>query len=169
MLARTVLFLVLVLMSNSKKNKFVKILLPIVVLIWGYVGYVTYDAFSSDSSEIQQTSIASSYTKPIIEKKESFELIPMDSDPFLGTLYKKPNLKRTASRNKSSNKELKWPNIQFQGIVSGRASAVYMISINGQQHLLSKGEEIQNVKLVKGSSESVSLQFEGQTKQFPIM
>lgn len=156
-------------MSNSMKNKFVKILLPIVVLIWGYVGYVIYDAFSSDDSEIQETPIASSYIKPTIEKKESFELIPMDSDPFLGTLYKKPKMNRTAARNKSPNKELKWPNIQFQGIVSGGASAVYMISINGQQHLLSKGEEIQKVKLIKGSSESVSLQFEGQTKQFPIM
>jgi hypothetical protein len=156
-------------MSSSKKNKFVKILLPIVILIWGYVGYVIFDAFSSDDTKIQKTPVESNYSKPTIEKKESFELIPIDSDPFLGTLYKKPKVNRTASANKSSKKEIKWPSIQFQGIVSGGASSVYMVSINGQQHLLSKGDEIQKVKLIKGSSENVSLQFEGQTKQFPIM
>lgn len=156
-------------MSSSKKNKFVKILLPVVILIWGYVGYVIFDAFSSDDSEIQKTPVTSNYTKLTIEKKESFELLPIDIDPFLGTLYKKPKTKRTASVNKPSKKEIKWPTIQFQGIVSGGASSVYMVSINGQQYLLSMGDEIQNVKLIKGSSEAISLKFEGQTKQFPIM
>lgn len=133
------------------------------------MGYVIYDAFTSDSNPEIANIVASNFVNPKIQKQETFDLLEIEKDPFLGTLYKKSSQTSRSSTTNISNKEIKWPAIIYQGIVSGGTSAIYMVSINGQQHLLSKNEVVESIKVIKGSREMITLKYEGQTKQFSIM
>lgn len=153
---------------KNKKN--IKILLPLVILIWGLLIYNVYDAFYPDSPSISKNQ-TKKYKAPEVKEKDTFSLLPIKSDPFLGTLYQKSKRQQINTNAKKSSNNINWPSIAYQGIVSGKNAKtnVYIISINGQQYLLKKGDTLQNIKVLKSSSSILRIQFKGQTKEFPIM
>ena len=152
---------------KNKKN--IKVLLPLVVIIWGILIFKIVDAFRPDDMNLQQ-GVVSSFKAPSVKEKEQFNLIAVESDPFLGTPYAKSSKKDNRAIKKVQN-ETPWPNIQYLGLVSDNnsKSKIFIISINGQQQLLAAGEITQDVKVVKGNSESVTLRFNGHTQVYSIM
>lgn len=152
---------------KNKKN--IKILLPLVIIIWGLLIYNIYGAFYPDSPSLSKNR-TKKFKAPTVKEKETFELLPIKSDPFLGTLYQKSQNKQISS-TKKSNKNSIWPNILFQGIVSDKNAKtnVYIVNINGRQFLLRKGDTLQNIKVLKGTKTSLKLKYKGQSKEFPIM
>jgi len=143
-----------------------KILIVVVVLIWGVLGFQLWDSFSGDQDTSVQTNTIG-YKKPVYNKREKFDLIPSDRDPFLGTLYRKSKAS-TGSKSKTQKEEIQWPTINYVGIVSDTQakSPIFIVSINGTQHLLSRGEQVTEIQLVKGSAEQVTLVYKGVRKQF---
>ncbi len=151
---------------KNKKN--IKILVPIVVLIWGLVIYNIVDAFSSEDMAMLKNT-ASTFKAPEVHKKEAFALLPIARDPFLGTMYHKPKAKKTT--RKTIRQEIVWPSIKYEGFISGtsKKTSVYLLNINGQQHLVKKGDTLQNIKVIRGNQENLKLKYKGQTKEFTIM
>jgi len=151
---------------KNKKN--IKILVPVVVLIWGLVIYKIVDAFSSEDMTMLKNT-PSTFKAPEVHEKETFALLPIQSDPFLGTMYHKPKAKKTTHRN--IRQEIVWPSINYEGFISGttKKTTVFMLNINGQQHLVKKGDILQNIKVIKGNQENLKLKYKGQTKEFTIM
>lgn len=144
------------------------VLLVIVILVFGVVGYQFFGYFYPDKVETSKI-IISNFKAPIIKKKDIFSLLPTDTDPFLGTIYKNPNkISKIKSKLKSSTP---WPTINYFGIVSDKnaSSSVYIVSINGKQHLLKKGDTIQKIKVIRGSNEAISIKYAGVTKEFTLM
>jgi hypothetical protein len=141
------------------------------MVIWGVLIYKIVDAFTSDDVSIAKAQKAD-FKPPTGIQKDTFSLIPIGTDPFLGTVYAKS---RPASQHINAVRKLKteklWPRIGYFGIVSDKksTSSVYIVSINDQQFLLKKGDTLQGLKIIKGSEENISIRFEGQTKEFPIM
>lgn len=142
-----------------------------VIVIWGFLIYKIVDAFSSENAAIAKIQKAN-FKPPRIILKDTFSLVPVEADPFLGTTYakSKPSIHNVnSSRNPKSEKQ--WPSIEFFGIVADKksTSSVYIVSINGQQFLLKKGDTLQKLKILKGSEDNIFIRYEGQTKEFPIM
>lgn len=54
-------------------------------------------------------------------------------------------------------------NIVYSGMVSqsGTSKALYFLSIDGKQHIISTKEEIDGVKLLRGNSEHIILKYDG--------
>lgn len=152
------------------KNTKTKVLLAVVILIWGYFGISLYSGFGN-SDELAASIDKSSFKAPKILEREVFELEPIESDPFLGTLYKKQTAKVRNKTTTPKKETLIWPNIKYSGIVSDNnsASSVFILTVNGQQHLLRKGDTIQKLKILKGSKNNILIQFEGVTKEFSLM
>lgn len=152
---------------KNKKN--IKVLLPLVIIIWGILIFKIVDAFRPDDMTLQQ-GVVSSFKAPDVKEKEQFNLKVIENDPFLGTPYAKSNKKNNGAI-KSVQNETPWPSIQYLGLVSDNnsKSKVFIISINGQQQLVGAGEITQDVKVVKGNSESVTLKFNGHTQVYSIM
>jgi hypothetical protein len=152
-------------MSKFNSNKNVKYVLPIVIAIWGYFFFQLFDACSPDEVTLPQNSMGT-FKTPKIKQKESFELLPIENDPFLGTAYVKPKLKN--STPKTQNPETNWPNIQYLGLVQNTNSKdkVFVVTINGQQQVVKKGETINEITVLKGDDESLSLRFQGKTQVF---
>ncbi len=155
---------------NKKKNS--KILLLIVILIWGFLIYKIYDAFRPNEKNIRK-STPESFNPPLSQERDTFSLLPIDSDPFLGTAYvkKQVNTNKPAPNNRKKEEEVIWPVINYLGIVSDENSAtsVFILQINGQQHLVKKGETILEINLINGSQEKVILRYKGKEKEYSIM
>lgn len=154
---------------DLKNNKSAKnILLPIVVLVWGVVGYQFFDAFNPDEVTVSQIA-TSKFKVPVFKKKDTFSLLTTDVDPFLGKVYKKPT--RALKTKPKTIARTPWPSISYFGVVSNKnaSSSVYIVSINGQQLLLKKGDTIQKIKVLRGSNESIFIKYAGKTKEFTLM
>ncbi len=142
-----------------------------VIVIWGFLIYKIVDAFSSESTDIAKTQKAN-FKPPKGIQKDTFSLAPVETDPFLGTVYSKSKpTSQNANATYKSKSEKQWPDIGYFGTVADKksTSSVYIVSVNGQQYLLKKGDTLQNLKIIKGSEENIFIRHEGQTKKFPIM
>lgn len=155
-----------------KKKKNSKILLFIVIIIWGFLFYKIYDAFRPNPKNIR-TKAPETFIPPPNAEKDTFSLLPIERDPFLGTLYVKKNEKKIIHANKNKKKEddIVWPDIKYLGIVSDQdaSTSVFILQINGRQHLIKKGESIEGIQLVYGSNNNLQLRYKGKIKKYPLM
>lgn len=146
------------------KNKGnIKILLPAVVLIWALLIYKFVSALNPD--EIPETFFTqTTYEVPEIKERDTFSLLFTDYDPFLD----KAHTKRQNSKSQTIKfqKSIEWPDIKYLGRIADNSgkSGVYIISVNGSQHLLKSGESGSEIKVLSGSESSVKLGYNGQTK-----
>ena len=147
----------------GKVNPKSLILLAATVLVWGYFFY-RFWTISSAGENTGPSDVASTYMPEKVAKKEPFELIPTQRDPFLGTIKKKT----TKARKISIKKEpIDWPMISYLGMVEdgkGRTK-VFILQINGQQQLVSPKETVQEITLLRGNSEMAVVRYNGQTKE----
>ena len=82
-------------MSEARRNKKPpKYLLPAVIVIWAFAGFMVYRSCSSPSSQKDLVAAAPLATPKLAPTQpEKFELLEVEKDPFLD----KPVTKRTAS------------------------------------------------------------------------
>jgi len=153
-------------MLKNKKN--IRVLLPIVLVIYGLLFYNFFDALNPDELQLSSQKI-SAYTPAKVTVRDTFSMVPVTQDPFLGTLYQSGRKERSNKISKAT--DVIWPQIQYLGIVSDNNSnaTVFIVSINGKQWLGSKADVIGNLTIVKGTSKKIILRLEGQSKEFPIM
>ena len=151
------------------QKKVIQFALPAVIIIWGFVAFELFYYTNKEKSPTQHLAIQT-YKSPDIKKKETFELLPTESDPFLGKLYQKKSKPIIKQSRKSEKPPTKWPIITYHGVVSDNnsSSKIFVISINGEQSLMEKGDEIHGIKIVKSSEDSISLTFKGEVQQFPL-
>jgi len=97
------------------------------------------------------------------EKKDTFELVADYRDPFLGTL---PISKRKPIKSAVQKKPISKRNIVYSGLVSqtGSGNTMYFVSIDGQQHIMSKNQEINGVKLLKGNGQHITVRYDGRSE-----
>ncbi len=151
-----------------KGKKALYILLPLVAFIWGAIIIQVVGAFSDDDPLVTKSN---EVTITAIEEKERevFTLGEINRDPFLGTLYKpKKKIVKPVARVKKPT--ITWPSILYKGMVSGQSSAnaIYLVEINGTEHLMKKRQTTAEVTLVRGGSSSIRVKYKGKSKDFKI-
>jgi len=140
-------------------------LLVVVFIAWGILIYRFVSDLNADVVLPTQMLSAKVNFKNSTKPKQTFELLTLTTDPFLGKA--KSTSKKSAQKSSVSN-AAPWPQIKYLGIVAdkkGKAS-VFIIEIDGVQYLLNRLEEAKDVKVISGSLTKVSLRFNGQVKQF---
>lgn len=154
-----------------KKSTNIKILIPVVAVIWGLLIYKIIDAFHPE--EPTTTSIASTtFLAPLIKERDTFSLLPVERDPFLGTLYNPIKTQPNATKKILPKQEkAPWPQLTYLGSVKDKNSetTVFIIQLNGQQHIVKKGETIGEVKLLKGTAENIIITYNGSKREFSKM
>ncbi|WP_411031573.1 hypothetical protein [Spongiimicrobium sp. 3-5] len=150
------------------KNTKTYLLLTLVLLIWGLIGYKVFSGNSSNSED------GGSYEKPMVrtltvKEKDTFSILADYRDPFLGTFPKKQvkKVKRTLKSKKPPMPEIK---VQFTGLVTDKDGKrnIFFVTIDGQQHLMGPKDEINKVKLVSGNANSISIRINGKTRTIPL-
>ena len=131
------------------------VLLTLVLSIWGVIGYKIISATNPKSTEVVQHADVS-FTPSVKKEADTFSIQTTNRDPFLETLLVKNRLKTQRLKPKTS---LVWKPIVYHGIISNQNSKVkvFIISIDGQQYLIQRGQTINDIKLIRGHSKSVLL------------
>lgn len=152
-------------MSSLKSNRNVKYLLPMVLVIWGLFFFRLFDACSPDAPISKETSPVAKFNPPRSVPRESFELLPVERDPFMDREYRRPDISNISPGPKAE--KAPWPNLQYLGTVSDGDSGkrIFILNINGTQQLMSKGETLEGVTLLSGNTEKVTLGFKGERKE----
>lgn len=147
-------------------------LLVAVLGLWGTIGYKVISALNPDDAELVVENISVDFS-PEKTKIDTFSIVKVKRDPFLGKLLKSPN-KSSQSKRKTTTQnpdvESPWPQVQYQGMVKkqGATSGIFIITINQQQYLLKKNQEIGAVKLVNGSPKEIKVRFNKETKTIAV-
>lgn len=142
------------------KNKLnVKVLLPVVIAIWGIIGYQIYSAFLDE--DVTATTIKTEVAfKPIqVEKSDTFMLPVFERDPFLGTLKNTPKKTTNIKRNKAPIDFLKNVDIDYKGLIvnSNNSETIYVVNYNKVQYLLKKGQEVLGLKILSGTDNNLKI------------
>lgn len=150
-------------MLKSKSTLY--ILFPLVILIWGMLIYRIVGGVKEEPQVIPIAALPEE--KPIQKiKKDTFSLLPLTHDPFLGHSYRKKEPVKIISSAPAVKVE--WPEITYLGLVSdvGDSKQVHVIQINGKQFLITKGEDAQGVKIINFSQDGIILEFKGNRREF---
>lgn len=154
---------------KNKRNTY--LLLAVVIAVWGMIIYKMVNTFYPDK-KIAETEIAHAGFEPRpLKAQDTFSITAHQRDPFLGS-FESRKKKRAAKSVRSLPPKEEGPKIPigFSGMIAGKSTKehIYFVSINNQQHLMKINDEIQKVKLVKGSAKSIRIKHNNQLKTIPI-
>ncbi|KAB5492149.1 hypothetical protein [Flagellimonas hadalis] len=145
------------------KNTKTYILLGLVLVIWGIIGYKLISAFSPDPEPVTFMETTNFKSKNRAQK-DTFSLLANYRDPFLGTWNtSRPKKKQGAPVKKES---IEFPNIIYTGLVSGAHTKdhIYFVTIGGSQYLMKRGTQQNGVTLVSGTSKNIRVAYKGVVK-----
>lgn len=147
-----------------KKNTRTYVLLTVVALIWGTIGYKIISSLSSDP-ETGAQELAVSFKPLPVQKKETFAITADYRDPFLGTLPKKKKKKRLVS-TKPKAPAVPEVSIRYTGLMTDGSTnqKIFFVTIDGQQHLMNAKDEIAKVTLISGSAASIRIRHNNKTR-----
>jgi len=152
-----------------KANNTTYILLAVVLGIWGVFVVSFVNDLNPGDSQVELSLGTVSTGKRQVQPKAVFELVDTPRDPFLNTNYT-AQAKKTTTKTRVTNTAIVWPNIQYKGQIKSGSSknTVFVLAINGLEHILKAGSTASEVKIVQGSNQQVRLQFKGQIKTFEL-
>lgn len=149
-----------------KNKKTVYFLVPIVLAIWGMIGWKVYAAIGGREKDV---SIPSAEKKIKISTgiSDTLELIANYRDPFLDRMLERTNLPKQNSSQKAQKEkllevpkqELKWPKIIYHGLVkkSGSERTLGFLGVDGKSHFVKSGDDVGNLKVGKIWKDSVEV------------
>ncbi len=157
-----------------KNKKLAYILLPVVLLVWGIVGYKLYVKFFGEEDFIvANTEIVSEDKANAIT--DHFEIENNYRDPFLGNAVREavvstqpvtaPLQRQTVVIPPVMKPVVYWPAIKVGGLVNDKK---FMGIISGKSVLLDKGEQALGVTFVKSNKDSVWFKFSNEQKAYPL-
>lgn len=143
-------------MKNKTKTY---VLLILVLAIWGVIGYRIFSAVNPSTPEISQQHLDISFRPQTYHKVDTFSISTVNRDPFLGTLI----VEKKKIPKKTRGKTIEWKPINYHGTISKKDANpnIFIVSIDGKQYLMKKGQVFNDVKLVKGNSNQITVSFQG--------
>lgn len=152
-----------------KRNKKTYLLLLLVLVIWGVLGFKLLGSLNPNKSPSAPLVAVERFKPNAITKKDTFSIIADYRDPFLGTL---PKRKDTVSRKKTIPKIVTVPEkqIRYSGFVteSTTGKKIFFLSIDGQNYMMTLLQVEQEVKLLAGNGENIKVKYGSQTKLIPL-
>jgi len=154
-----------------KNKKSIYLLLPVVLLIWGLVIYQFFSFSNEPAPNAEEQNYSLETLK--IKERDTIPIVVNYRDPFLGKMYgphqKTVGVKKT-KRPVKETPPLVWPAIIYKGIVSDTKNEkkVFMLIINGRTFLMKKGSTENEILLIDGTKESVSVKYQGAKNVIPI-
>jgi hypothetical protein len=155
-------------MLKSKKSLYV--LIPVVLAIWGMLGYQIIDGLApdlpvSDDFEIGSFRESETKTEPILQLQ-----LP-DSDPFLGTMTKTNKTIQVKKINQPQNLSIEqvWPTVEYLGYVkrdSRSGMRAVAMRINGTSYILKSGAIQDTLKLIKATDDYIIMRYKKEQKRF---
>ena len=149
-----------------KSKKSIYILLPLVLLIWGILGYQLFSFFGNEE-EPTENDLTFQVQNTTYKAPDSVKIVVDYRDPFSGKLsdgnnsnkLKTSNLRRSKTETVLTNKEENKPIIIYRGLVSDtkEKNKVFMFSVDNKTYLLEKGQTENDIKVISGDTKQITL------------
>ncbi len=140
-------------------------LLVLVIAVWGTIAYKIIVALNPDIPEFQPQEFVTKSNYKVETSIDTFSITKVNRDPFLGTYSKKEESPKKATTKK---KPISWLPIQYHGIIKNGGNEMYIVSINGKQHLLKKGQARDSIQLLYGNVKSITMRYKNTSKIFKL-
>ncbi|WP_411032224.1 hypothetical protein [Spongiimicrobium sp. 3-5] len=153
-----------------KKNKKTYLLLAAVLIIWGIIGFKVVNAINPSAKNDFNTGLTTKFEPKTMKAKDTFSILADYRDPFLGTLPKSRSANKKAPKTPKKAAIPEIP-ISYTGFITEKGSGkkIFFLTINGNQQMMTRGETVQGVKLVRGTKGSVQVQHNGRTRTIKLM
>ncbi|WP_350290173.1 hypothetical protein [uncultured Croceitalea sp.] len=148
------------------KNTKTYLLLGVVLLIWGAVGYRIYSGLSPDVPAEQEVK-ATSFKPKAMVKKDTFSILADYRDPFFGTYSKKKKKVKSTTLKKVVAPQIA---ISYTGSVidNNQKNSIFFVTIEGQQVLMKARQTIQDVTLVSGTKMAIRVRHKGKLRTIKL-
>lgn len=149
-----------------KTKKKTYLLLVLVVSVWGTIGYKVVSALNPKLPEVERHNFVASVDYKVATTIDTFSIKIVNRDPFLGTLLRK-EVKKSGTNKR---KPIQWKTISYQGFIKQKQTKqqIFIVTINGNQHLLKKGQTKDSITLAYGNAKSVTMRYKNQLKTFTL-
>ena len=161
-----------------KNKKQIWILGPLVLLVWGMIGYRVFNALKGNSETYPVYQAPPSVQGSDSTQSNAYSLIKNYPDPFLkkerrsvSGISTKTNSSRAKVKTRVTKTvvpiPLRWPVVNYKGSIERRStsSILYVLEIEGINYFLSKGDEENDLKLLEVYEDSVKVEFKGKEKR----
>ena len=142
-------------------------LLAVVLIIWGIVGYKIYNALSDEVPDVKSEVSVTFNPKTSFAQKDTFSIKADYRDPFLGSLPKAKSTKRKVVVKKKVEPEIA---INYTGSILDKDSknSIFFVTIAGTQHLMKPGQSKSEVTLVSGTEKTIKIRINRKTRNIPL-
>jgi hypothetical protein len=155
-----------------KNKKLQWVLLPAVLLIWGYVGYRFFSGMQGNtpvplgSGKSQVLAVADvdtlryelklNYPDPFLKNQKRRVVSSPDPAPGAAKAPPKPKVKVTVQPM-----PVRWPDIAYKGQIEkkGAAAPLCIVEIGKALHFMRVGGEEQGIKLLKVYTDSIQVEY----------
>lgn len=154
---------------KNKRNTY--LLLASVAIIWGIIIYKMIHTIYPGKKVAETGVLFAGFQPKPIQNQDTFSISVHQRDPFLGTFII-AKTKNTPPKKRKSGPKKEMPKIpvSFSGMISGKTAKenIFFVSINNQQYIMKINDEIQQVKLVKGSAKNIRIRYHNTLKIIPV-
>lgn len=149
-----------------KNKKLSWILLPVVLGIWGAIGWQVYAAMKGDDGFVMNGADTVTITQSTSVIPDTFKLLLDYSDPFLDksktnikTVPINNNAATTTKKTEPGVASMQWPAISYSGLVRQPNSdrMVGFLSLNGRTHFVKTGDVIDLIRVGIINKDSVEI------------
>ena len=156
-------------MKNKKLTYF---LIALVVFVWGLIFYNIFKGVFNGNKNYVIANIQKKKVKDIIITPDTFTIKANYRDPFLTKTYvakktKKKIVKKPVIKKPIEPKPpIRWPVIKYLGSIKNQKTnkEVAIININGKEKLISVGDTVTGVRLLKIYGDSVQVVYQKEKK-----
>jgi hypothetical protein len=175
---------------NNKRS--VYLLLPLVLLVWGLIGWRIWAATSDPDPEAGPLQPSALRSRPVAARSRP-RLLLTYGDPFkpgasrpapssggpvpvVSFAPSAPTTNQAARLNfpahpavpVASTPSITWPQVKYLGVIShaGGEAQVALLAIDNQELVVKAGKSERGVQVIKLFRDSVQLSFSGQKKSF---
>lgn len=148
------------------------VLILLLIIIWGAVGYKYFGNSTEASKEDSSTEAKFFYENLYVVSKDTFLLKLTDRDPF--GIYRKAKKKAIKSSVKKAisilkpvqNKKIVWPKITYHGFVknNSRNTPLILLKVNNRLYKKREKEIVSKMTLLKAYNDSLVLSLNGNIK-----
>ena len=149
------------------KNTKTTVLLMVVTIVWGAIGYQVYLNYHPSQDEMLAASTMS-FTPKQHMVKTTYKITANYRDPFTGKKYKKPTPKKPILKKESPKPEIIFPKILFMGMIEG-TKKTYIISIDDRQEIFQLKDTFQDITLEAVNEKTITIRYQNKTKNYTLI